>query len=310
MASTINIPSGIMTLNPVPVNSKRFNKAGLPYENIEQVFEEIPVFIREKGLTVFVTNKEWWFKDGNQDTDLVLKVIEFENNVTEFRTSNGDLIPIIEKTITLPVGMNGPAGAKGEIGLTGATGANGNVGAEGDKGETGLTGAEGTAGIKGDKGDKGDAGANGIEGEKGETGLTGAEGIQGPNGSQGTAGLKGDTGAEGSEGIKGDKGEQGVPGEIPVEDILTDESLFYNPLTKQLRANVSQTTQTFTWQAGSQVFTLTDIPSNIILIAVNGTMLYNQITQWSMDVQSKKITVLTPLNTNDTITINYQFVIL
>lgn len=92
-------------------------------------------------------------------------------------------------------------------------------------------------------------------------------------------------------------------------EIITDASLFFNPLTKELRSNVGQTTQTFEWQSGTQEFELTDEPAIINYIAVNGQLLANPLTQWSVDVPNKKITILDTLEPDDIININYQFII-
>lgn len=69
----LEIPFGIKVLNPLPVESKFFNSSGLPYVDTTEVTTEIPESIRYQGLTVFVVDTEYWFKDGVTDGDLIVK---------------------------------------------------------------------------------------------------------------------------------------------------------------------------------------------------------------------------------------------
>ncbi|XP_048362886.1 otolin-1 [Sphaerodactylus townsendi] len=89
------------------------------------------------------------------------------------------------------------------------------------QGEVGSTVPSGLQGLKGDKGDygepgpKGDPGVKGDPGEKGETGQageTGAQGLEGPPGIQGPPGMKGDPGINGMDGVAGEPGLIGLPG--------------------------------------------------------------------------------------------------
>ena len=148
-------------------------------------------------------------------------------------------------------GEKGDTGAKGDTGDTGPAGNTGQTGATGDTGATGTattikgsyntyqelinahpTGNDGDSylvngslyvwldnawenvgNIKGDKGDTGDTGPQGIKGDTGNTGATGATGSTGP---------KGDTGDTGATGIGSDE-EAGW--KLPVDQILTTNTL-------------------------------------------------------------------------------------
>ena len=148
-------------------------------------------------------------------------------------------------------GEKGDTGAKGDTGDTGPAGNTGPAGATGDTGATGVgttikgsyntyqelinahpTGNDGDSylvngflyvwldnawenvgNIKGDKGDTGDTGPQGVKGDTGNTGATGATGATGP---------KGDTGDTGATGIGSDE-EAGW--KLPVDEILTTNTL-------------------------------------------------------------------------------------
>ena len=151
-------------------------------------------------------------------------------------------------------GEKGDTGAKGDTGDTGPAGNTGPAGATGDTGATGVgttikgsyntyqelinahpTGNDGDSylvngslyvwldnawenvgNIKGDKGDTGDAGPQGVKGDTGNTGATGA------TGATGSTGPKGDTGDTGATGIGSDE-EAGW--KLPVDEILTTNTL-------------------------------------------------------------------------------------
>ena len=98
--------------------------------------------------------------------------------------------------VTSNIGIQGPAGPKGDKGDMGPQGP------AGPKGDTGAMGPQGPAGPKGD------TGAMGPQGPAGSKGDTGAMGPQGP------AGSKGDTGAMGSQGPAGNI----VPTPIPEKE--------------------------------------------------------------------------------------------
>lgn len=93
------------------------------------------------------------------------------------------------------------------------------------------------------------------------------------------------------------------------EQLTTDSSLYLDPNTSEIRSNVGQVTQTFTWLSGAQDFVLVDEPVRLIYIAVNGQLLTDMINQWYLDVPNKTLTILNTLDVEDIITINYQYLI-
>lgn len=95
----------------------------------------------------------------------------------------------------------------------------------------------------------------------------------------------------------------------PNISISTDDSLFFEASTREMRSNIGQSTQTFTWNGGAQEFTLVDVPAQIIYIAVNGQLLVDMVNQWSIDVPNKKVTILDQLDPGDKVTVNYKFTI-
>lgn len=87
----LEIPFGIKVLNPLPVESKFFNSSGLPYVDTTEVTTEIPESIRYQGLTVFVVDTEYWFKDGVTDGDLVVKSLGVSSPITLNGSTLADL---------------------------------------------------------------------------------------------------------------------------------------------------------------------------------------------------------------------------
>lgn len=94
-----------------------------------------------------------------------------------------------------------------------------------------------------------------------------------------------------------------------ISEIKTDISLFFNNETKELRSNIGEAEQRFIYSNGSeQTFELTDKPSITPVVTVQGVGL-DWLTQFSIDVQSKKITILDELEEGDLINIQYKFII-
>lgn len=91
-------------------------------------------------------------------------------------------------------------------------------------------------------------------------------------------------------------------------DILTDSSLYLNPTTKILSYNVGEISDRFTWTTGSQTFTLSQIPTDIIYISVQGVLLEDP-AQWTEDFPNKTITINDTLDVNDRITVRYKHLI-
>ena len=97
--------------------------------------------------------------------------------------------------------------------------------------------------------------------------------------------------------------------EIDAGDITTDLSLYFDEQTKELRGNLSSFTQKFTWQSGAQEFILNEIPVDIVYINVMGQILYDELEQWQVDTEQKKITILDELQEDDIISIRYTYII-
>ncbi len=119
-----------------------------------------------------------------------------------------------------PAGLQGPAGATGEIGPTGPAGLSGDTGVTGPEGDTGMSGPTGPIGETGLEGPKGDTGVKGATGPTGNTGIEGPWGYTGPTGPSGGTGMigpKGDTGARGAAGPVGYTGVMGAQGDTGVE---------------------------------------------------------------------------------------------
>lgn len=96
--------------------------------------------------------------------------------------------------------------------------------------------------------------------------------------------------------------------EIPTPILFTtDLSLYLDPITKELRGNIGQETENFTYTSGSQTFTLVNEPSNLIYLYVDKVPLINPLTEWS--VSGNVLTILNTLSGGEKITINYQFII-
>ncbi len=73
MKATFNVPGGIKTLTQSPEISKYYNDNGTVYTDIDEVNYQLKEGIRYIGLTVNINNEEYWYKDGIEDIDLVLK---------------------------------------------------------------------------------------------------------------------------------------------------------------------------------------------------------------------------------------------
>lgn len=89
----------------------------------------------------------------------------------------------------------------------------------------------------------------------------------------------------------------------------TDLSLYLDPVTKVLRSNLSHLKESFVYEEGVQEFPLMYEPSNIFTVERNGVGMPDELVQWNIDVEAKKLTVLEPLKTGNTITIIYYYII-
>lgn len=93
------------------------------------------------------------------------------------------------------------------------------------------------------------------------------------------------------------------------DNIKTDLSLYFDTETRELRGNLSSFTQRFTWQSGAQEFILNEIPVDIVYINVMGQILYDELEQWQVDTEQKKITILDELQEDDIISIRFTYII-
>lgn len=75
------------TLNPVPNLDLYYG----PYDNIEEALKFLPQKVRSIGLTVGIKRKgvinEYWFKEGIQNTDLVVKQLDFTYQINQLGSS-------------------------------------------------------------------------------------------------------------------------------------------------------------------------------------------------------------------------------
>ena len=69
----INLTDSIRVGQQKPVEDKYFNGL-VPYTSIDQVNDLLPKAIRHIGLTVNIKGEEYWYKDGIENANLVLKV--------------------------------------------------------------------------------------------------------------------------------------------------------------------------------------------------------------------------------------------
>lgn len=92
-------------------------------------------------------------------------------------------------------------------------------------------------------------------------------------------------------------------------DFTTDESLYLDPVTKVLRANLTTTIDTFNYLSGVQEFTLTETPVRMLYVWVQGVGLVKKNIQYEIDGVSKKLTILDELEGGEVITACYHNVI-
>ena len=71
---SIKLSDSIRVGQQKPLEDKYFNEL-VPYTSTSQVNTLLPKAIRHIGLTVNINGEEYWYKDGIEDEDLVLKII-------------------------------------------------------------------------------------------------------------------------------------------------------------------------------------------------------------------------------------------
>ena len=72
-SAQLELPFSVKVLNPKPLDAKYFNIAGTTYTNTAEVISQLTSGLRYEGLTVSVSNVEYWFYNGIADGDLVVK---------------------------------------------------------------------------------------------------------------------------------------------------------------------------------------------------------------------------------------------
>ena len=70
----IKLSDNIKVRQQKPLDDKYFNEL-VPYTSISQVNNLLEPKFRHRGLTVNINGEEYWYKDGIEDSNLVLKII-------------------------------------------------------------------------------------------------------------------------------------------------------------------------------------------------------------------------------------------
>ena len=76
---SIKLSDSIRVGQQKPLEDKYFNEL-VPYTSTSQVNTLLPKAVRHRGLTVNINGEEYWYKDGIEDNDLILKV----NNIDTY----------------------------------------------------------------------------------------------------------------------------------------------------------------------------------------------------------------------------------
>ena len=70
---SIKLSDSIRVGQQKPLEDKYFNEL-VPYTSTSQVNTLLPKAVRHRGLTVNINGEEYWYKDGIEDSNLVLKI--------------------------------------------------------------------------------------------------------------------------------------------------------------------------------------------------------------------------------------------
>jgi len=95
---SLELPFGLKVINPLPADDKYLSN-GVPYSSISQVNIEIPITIRHIGLTVNINGVEYWYKDGVNNIDLVIKQSIGALNITGYTAATEIRLQNIESNI-------------------------------------------------------------------------------------------------------------------------------------------------------------------------------------------------------------------
>ena len=88
---SIKLSDSIRVGQQKPLEDKYFNEL-VPYTSITQVNTLLPKAVRHIGLTVNINGEEYWYKDGIEDANLVLKVPNIDtSNLVPYTGANKDV---------------------------------------------------------------------------------------------------------------------------------------------------------------------------------------------------------------------------
>ena len=88
---SIKLSDSIRVGQQKPLEDKYFNEL-VPYISTSQVNNLLPQAVRHVGLTVNINNEEYWYKDGIEDNNLVLKVNNIDtSNLVPYTGANKDV---------------------------------------------------------------------------------------------------------------------------------------------------------------------------------------------------------------------------
>ena len=87
----IKLSDSIRVGQQKPLEDKYFNEL-VPYTSTTQVNTLLPKAVRHIGLTVNINGEEYWYKDGIEDNDLILKVNNIDtSNLVPYTEANKDV---------------------------------------------------------------------------------------------------------------------------------------------------------------------------------------------------------------------------
>ena len=92
---SIKLSDSIRVGQQKPLEDKYFNEL-VPYTSTIQVNTLVPIAVRHIGLTVNIDGEEYWYKDGIEDANLVLKVPNIDGKLNKpTTTSNTTSYPFV-----------------------------------------------------------------------------------------------------------------------------------------------------------------------------------------------------------------------
>jgi hypothetical protein len=82
MSASLQLPGGLITLNPQPEIARYYNTSGNVYTNTVQVLSQIVLAARYVGQTFMVGTSEYWFNPTTADADLKIKLINAASQIS------------------------------------------------------------------------------------------------------------------------------------------------------------------------------------------------------------------------------------